>query len=245
MKAQRPRTHPEFLPHGGPEKLVLRVLEDVADARQELRRSPPDRAGSSAVREQRSRDKRTRGRWNESAERQSERRLADPVAAGESGGGSGVDTHVDGVGQRLTAASTQNETGCGEQGCAVGNAPARWRGHGVVRKPDAGATQGVRVVGEHRIRGPVGKHTPIGAEHDHPIDEVAPHGDAMLDHHERGTGGRDHRADGVTHLQHAFRVEVRGRLIEQQEPWAHGENTGEREALLLAARQRRGWMVER
>ena len=40
-------------------------------------------------------------------------------------------------------------------------------------------------------------------------------------------------------------VEVRGRLVEQHEPRAHRESAGEREPLLLAARQRLGRAVER
>ncbi len=39
----------------------------------------------------------------------------------------------------------------------------------------------------------------------------------------------------------ALRVEVRGRLVEQQQPRAHREHAGEREPLLLTARQRRSW----
>jgi hypothetical protein len=46
--------------------------------------------------------------------------------------------------------------------------------------------------------------------------------------------------DRLADQRRPCRVEVRGRLVEQQQPWARRQRTGQREALLLAAGQRVG-----
>ncbi|OUE08779.1 hypothetical protein CMsap09_07510 [Clavibacter michiganensis] len=66
----------------------------------------------------------------------------------------------------------------------------------------------------------------------------------MLDDDERGARRRDDRLDGAPHLADALGVEVRGRLVEEEEPRAHGEHAGEGEPLLLAAGERRRGPVE-
>ncbi len=58
----------------------------------------------------------------------------------------------------------------------------------------------------------------------------------LVAHHQHGhavLGERDH---GVEHLFHHFRIERRGRLVEQHELRIHAERARDRDALLLAAR---------
>ena len=77
-------------------------------------------------------------------------------------------------------------------------------------------------------------------EHDDAIDVLGPQLDPVLDDDEgraRALGGRD---DGIAHLDGARGVEVGGRLVEQQQSGAHRERSGQSEALLLPARERRG-----
>ena len=63
-------------------------------------------------------------------------------------------------------------------------------------------------------------------------------GDAVLDDHERRSGGGRRAHDRVPHLDDPGRIEVRGRLVEQHEPRPHGEHAREGEPLLLPARER-------
>ena len=67
----------------------------------------------------------------------------------------------------------------------------------------------------------------------------------MLDHDERRAGGVEHALDGVAHVLDPGRVEVGGRLIEQEHVRSHRQGPGEREALALPAAQRLGRAIER
>ncbi len=70
--------------------------------------------------------------------------------------------------------------------------------------------------------------------------------DAMLDHDERRAGLVARRLrHGVAHLVHAGGIEVRRRLVEQDEAGAHREHPGERESLPLPARERGRGVIER
>ncbi len=67
----------------------------------------------------------------------------------------------------------------------------------------------------------------------------------MLDHHERRAGRLEHAGDGIPDLDDPGGVEVRGRLIEQQQAGSHREHPGECEALALPAREGARRAVER
>ncbi|GIU56530.1 hypothetical protein NicSoilC12_22790 [Arthrobacter sp. NicSoilC12] len=67
----------------------------------------------------------------------------------------------------------------------------------------------------------------------------------MLHDHQRGACLVQAAAHGVADLQDARGVEVGGRLVEQQQPWPHGEDPGEREPLLLSAGEGRRRVVQR
>jgi hypothetical protein len=67
----------------------------------------------------------------------------------------------------------------------------------------------------------------------------------VLHHHQGGPGLLEAAADGVADLQYAGRVQVGGGLVEQDQPWAHREDAGQRQPLLLAAGEGRRRMVQR
>ena len=79
----------------------------------------------------------------------------------------------------------------------------------------------------------------------HPVHERQPHVEAVLDDDERRAGGLERAPHGVAHLGDARRVEVGGRLVEQDHARPHREHAGEREPLLLPTREGRGRPVER
>ncbi len=108
------------------------------------------------------------------------------------------------------------------------------------RRPPPGAP----LRAEH-LRGRAVRDDPAGADHDDPREEGQPHLETMLHHHEGGGTRGEHPLHRIPHLAHALRVEVRRRLVQQHESGAHREHAGQGEALLLAARERRGRMVER
>ncbi|PSK62519.1 hypothetical protein B0E53_05584 [Micromonospora sp. MH33] len=110
--------------------------------------------------------------------------------------------------------------------------------HGVARHPHPGGGERVAVRGEYRLGRPVGAHPAAGLQHDHPVDKRQRLGDPVLDEDQRGVrveGVRDGPADQVG----AGRVEVGGRLVEQQEPRPQRERPGQGEPLLFAAGERR------
>ena len=86
---------------------------------------------------------------------------------------------------------------------------------------------------------------PERIHHDDAVDDGQPDLGAVLDDDEGGAGLRRDVGDGVAHLAHADGVEVGRRLVEQDEAGVHGDDAGEGEALLLAARELRGVVTER
>ena len=67
----------------------------------------------------------------------------------------------------------------------------------------------------------------------------------MFHHDQRRSRGTDDPLDGRDHVARALRIEVGRRLVEQDEPGAHGNDPGEREALLLSTGQALGGVVKR
>ena len=127
-------------------------------------------------------------------------------------------------------------------------AAARRRAHGTRRRdaghPDAAAASaapGARAPRRARRR----RASALRREHDHPVDEPRHTAHAVLDHDERRAGRVEHARHRIPHLDDPVGVEVRGRLVEQQHAGTHRERAREREALLLAARQRRVGAIER
>ena len=67
----------------------------------------------------------------------------------------------------------------------------------------------------------------------------------MLNHNERGTRVLKHASHRIPNLNDPYRVEVRGRLIQHEQPWAHRENPGEGKPLLLPSRELSRRAIER
>ena len=77
------------------------------------------------------------------------------------------------------------------------------------------------------------------------IQQAGPRGILVFHHDQRRSRGTDDPLDGRDHVARALRIEVGRRLIKQDEPGAHGNDPGEREALLLPTRQALGGVVKR
>ena len=84
-------------------------------------------------------------------------------------------------------------------------------------------------------------HDPAAClDHDHAVDEREHLGDAVLDEHHRYVATLRDASQYVADRARAVRVEVRGRLIEEQNARSEHEDPGDRESLLLSTRERRG-----
>ena len=112
------------------------------------------------------------------------------------------------------------------------------------RQPDARRLEPLGVRGEHLIRAPIGQHA-TRPDHHHAVHMRRPRVDAVLDDDERRAARFDGPQHGVAHLAHAVGIELRRRLVEQQQARPHRQCAGKREPLLLPARQRRGGVVQR
>nr|BFE75803.1 hypothetical protein GCM10020092_091040 [Actinoplanes digitatis] len=109
-------------------------------------------------------------------------------------------------------------------------------GSGSARHPDALLGELIAEEREDGRRGAVGADAAARLQDDHPVDQGERLGDPVLDQDQRGVRvvrAGDRRAD----QRAAGRVEVGGRLVEQQQarPWR--QDPGEGQALLLAAGQ--------
>ena len=108
----------------------------------------------------------------------------------------------------------------------------------MIRDPDSRVGESGSVVSEHVTRGAVGNDAIACLDHDHSIDEGERLVDPVLDQQERGAEALQHAPENGAHLRSPIRVEVRRRLIEQQQPGPKRQRSRQREALLLAARER-------
>ena len=120
--------------------------------------------------------------------------------------------------------------------------------------------RGSRPVGQHgeetiwavRVWGPLlGAAEPrsaaglFGVEADDPVHRGRPAVGTVLHHQQSGPGGLGRGEHGVADLEGAVGVQVGGGLIQQEQAWAHGQNPGQRQALLLSAGELGGGMLQR
>jgi len=92
------------------------------------------------------------------------------------------------------------------------------------------------------LRAPLVVGPPV--ELDHAIDELTRRGEVVIDQHDR-LAALARLTDEAPHEPCAVRIEIRRRLVEEEDLGTEGEDAGECEALLLAARERAGRMVVR
>ena len=176
-------------------------------------------AGAEPSGERGRRDDRAGARREQPAQRERERGLAGAVRAGEHGRGPGRQRQVEALVEHGAAGLDRWRA----RGPRAAEPPA-WRASVASGTPSGtpGTQTPPRRARRHAPRAPrpapVGDEPALGAEHDDPVDEVLPHLDAVLDHDERRTRALEHAADRLAHLGDAPRVEVRRRLVEQQEP---------------------------
>jgi hypothetical protein len=97
-----------------------------------------------------------------------------------------------------------------------------------LRNPHTAGSQFFALTGEHLRGRPVGYDSPAGGENDHTVDNIAPHGNAMLDNHNRCTSGFSDTDDGIPNVGDALRVEVCGWLVKHNEARPHREYSRER-----------------
>jgi hypothetical protein len=171
-----------------------------------------------------------------------ERRLPRAVRSGDGEGLARAHRHVDAV-QRPgvhTGIAERDSVGAHQLG-AEGRARRR-RGRRRSGHPHAELREPRAVAREDVPRGAIRDDAAPGFDDDDAIDERQRIRDAMLDEHER------HRAQLRERLAHgsgARRIEVGGRLVEQQQPRPQRERARDREALLLAPREGRGGAILR
>ncbi len=102
--------------------------------------------------------------------------------------------------------------------------------------------------GEHGRGRAVGDDPAAGLEYDHAIDQRQRIRDAMFDEYERCLSAGNDAAHALAYERGAGRVEVGGRLVEQQQRRAQRDRAGQRQSLLFASGQRRrrsvAWIAE-
>ena len=295
-RAGQPGAELELGPHGGPQELVLGLLEDRPHAGHELPAAPLERVGARAAVEDRVGPHGAAHGGEQTRQRQRERGLAGAVGPGQreraaaaqgqlhAGHRRGEVPARGGVVHRAAAAprpppgpqlprrglaARDAQTGGAQQRCAVrpgaggpgsggtpggtgtgactgtrGGASGRTRGRHPAGHPHPRAAELVGRGAEHPARRAVVGDAPVPAEHDDAVHDLGPHGDTVLHDHERGAAAVEAGHHRVADLPHAGGVQVGGRLVEQQQPGAHGHGARERQALLLPAGQGRGGVVE-
>ena len=119
-----------------------------------------------------------------------------------------------------------------------------WRpGQWSVRNPHPGGRKLVASLLEDVSRAPVSDDPASGLENDRPVDERQRLVKAMLDEDGRDRSLSGHRAERLANECGARRIEVGGRLIEEEQAWIERQGPRQRQALLLSARQRVDRMV--
>ena len=93
----------------------------------------------------------------------------------------------------------------------------------VAGQPDAALAQGGGLLLEDLSQRTVGCDRAV-RDHDDAIHEGRPHVDAVLDDNHRCARFLNDGLDGATHLGDAARVQVRGGLVQEQQPRAHRQN---------------------
>ena len=261
--ARGPWPHLQFPAHGPGDELVLGLLEDHGDAAQHVAARPLVRVVALAVRRSVGRgdaDGPAQG-GQQPRQGEGEGRLADAVGADDARGGAARDVQVDALADRRPRLVADGEAARAEDG---GGGPAvrggkdgrggsavrggqrgqraRLGGHVVAGQPDPPFPQSTGLGGQHLVDGAVGGDRAVQDHHD-AVDQVRPDVDAVLDDHQGGPRLVEDPLDRAAHSGDAHRVQVGGGLVEQQEAGSHGEDRGEGEPLLLAARQGGGGVV--
>ena len=113
------------------------------------------------------------------------------------------------------------------------------------RNPDSRGREGRALAAKHVIRRSIRQNSPTGSEHDDPIHQGPPHVDTVLDHHERAARDLENARHRIPYFDHAVRIEVGRRFVEQQQARLHSEHTGEGESLLLATGEPAGGVPKR
>ena len=113
----------------------------------------------------------------------------------------------------------------------------------VAGQPDAGGAQLPALVAQHLVQWAVGGDGAV-EDHDAAVHQVCPHVHTVLDDDQGGSGALQHTLGGCTHFVDSVRVEIGGRFVEQQQTRTHGQDAGQRQALLLPAGELGGGMVQ-
>ena len=241
------RADGEFLGDGGGQELVLGLLEDHGHAAQELLAAPLVGVACRAVGGL-DLDRALQGR-QEARQRQRKRRFSGAIRANDAGGDAALDRQVDAGPHGGGLVVADRQVGDAGDGGILGRGRgdlgggADLGGDVVAGKPDAALAQGVALLVEDLVEGAVGSDATVG-HHDDAVHEGRPHVHAMLDDHHRRARASHNGLDGGAHLGDATRIQVRGRLVQEQQARAHRENRRERQALLLPARQLRRRMIK-
>ena len=254
--SHRARADREFVRDGGGQELVLGLLEDHGHAAEQLLAAPLVRVAARAVGGL-DLDRAREGR-QEARQRQREGRLSGAVSANDAGGHAALERQVDAGphgGGLVVADRKAGDAGDGGGASRAFFFRALRRGRGnlgrgadlrcnvVAGQPHTALAQRLALLLEDLTQGAVGGDATVG-HHDDAVHEGRPHVHPMLDHHHRRARALDDGLDGGAHLGDAARIQVRGRLVQEQQARAHRENRRERQALLLPARQLRRRMMQ-
>ena len=105
--------------------------------------------------------------------------------------------------------------------------PTRLEHRIVPGHPDARAGETVTVVGNDPADRGVDKQLAF-PQHHAPINHPLPGSNPVLNNDHGRAGLRGHPGDGVHHLLHPGRIQVRGRLIQHNDVRPHRQHAGER-----------------
>ena len=245
--ADRARADREFLGDGGGQELVFGLLEDHGHAAEQPLARPAVGIAGRAVGGL-DLDRALQGR-QEARQRQRKRRFSGAIRANDAGGDAALDRQVDAGPHGGGLVVADRQVGDAGDGGILGRGRgdlgggADLGGDVVAGKPDAALAQGVALLVEDLVEGAVGSDATVG-HHDDAVHEGRPHVHAMLDDHHRRARAFHDGLNGGAHLSDAARIQVRGRLVQEQQARAHRENRRERQALLLPARQLRRRMIK-
>ena len=239
-----PRPDVQLVAHRRGDELVLRVLEDRADPADQVAAAPAPQRPRRLRRVQRGLGPHlAAGRPQQPGHRQRQRRLAGAVRPGQR--------------HRRAGAQRRGRSAPARPGRRPGSGTARAWPRTSVRARRRRSLPGVRRDAGRaptRPRRPVRRPARPKTSAGEPSATTPPPGSSTTARSTRSTtcstrcstitavapGGRQHAGEHVADQRDAGRVEVRGHLVEQQQPGAQREDAGQRQPLLLAAGQRAG-----
>ena len=254
VEARRARPDRELVGDRGGQELVLGLLKDHGDAPEEAAAGPRVRVAALSVSGCYLDGARDGGQ--QAGEGQGERRLSRAVRADDAGRHPAFNRHIDPaahgggrvVSDRQIVRARNRACGRGRRGRLPiprfrGGQRPGLGGDVIAGKPDAAIAQLPTALLEDLVQGSVGRDPGVGDD-DHAINQGRPHVDPVFDDDQGCARALHDRLDGAANLRNAHRVEVRGRLIQEEEARPHRQDGRQREALLLAPRQLRRRMVE-